>query len=1363
MMSRSISIKCLSMFLLGFMLLSVEAGAAGRVGGGSSGETEVSVQEALSTLKAKVPDLDVAYDDQGQPYMMVSDAGLTDSDVGASAQGVAKNFISANKAAFQISNVDSQMQLDSVRKGLTGSHLFYRPVVDGLPVANAGVGVHLSKNNRIHLVRSTMKSMSTGLSGSSVLSEDEAVERLMNAAGYTRLDAPPPPCVEEAYYTNKQYRRTWRVSVQADRPYHESSMGWVDQETGQVYGLTVTSSNVVWDCDVPTTRQHWAARNFFPDQYGEDTGEAPGFDSDVVYPRSGVDTEEGARVFIDNGVVGETDLTPSMSDYSNSDGSFESHETRYSRSPLYFIRRPGASSYARGASLQDDLWTSTALQGGYAWPIETEDEYWEDYGIEVNDNNMTQMRKEIREDENYFPWVNAYHHITQTQAKIQCLGYTDVVNYPIPYDASTSSTTGPNAYFSPVDTGAGRGYLVFFDDDYYQGAAEDGEVIVHEYAHAVQWNIQKNIGDTYGAAAMGEGFADTISFLMLENTSPDHREQVPCIAEWFSEGIYSLGGSVYLDPQTEAYCLRYHRDGYEGVPKRTMDDFETLVEDYGYHNAGQIIGSAIYTLYDKWATDAGGDDEAYDDAARTLLTLCIEALYFTDPGQSLEMPEFAELMLIADKFLYSGEHFEDLVEEFKERLFLDPDYIYTTSFVLQSYESDFGIIRQSDIEQKTWTIRSYDTKRQTDAEDAAGVNITIEMSGDGSEGFEADPSSATVTTDGADFVIQNKEDISLGAKYFPVIAYDTSDEDVFTSRTVTALVVGANTQMADLPDSGRRLQEVDVFTEGTIFYFEIDDDCPVREVNLSTYVSHESPEDLKFYVMSPQGTESYFDFTGKKDIPTISGILASVGSEAFNGEAARGTWRVRILDDQIGVTGFAIDLGLEVNTTRTDSSNFWYIAGGDTSGDNVEKIATYNTSGRSQIHRFTYYTSGLANTVDYDVAAYGSLVIDASNDIASAHGLTVESIREIEEVVNGVTVITEVPGDPLMASGYVGFPATNSSTGRKISVGGSYAIEGHPEPKDAWYFGEGATTDSFETGFYLFNPNTAAAVVTVTCYTSTQNKYYYDDVTVPGLSQIFYDAANTVGSEMVFGTSVISTNGVSIVATRLTNWDSGDFPGIGAASSAGINELTTEQYFATGSTQGTNETYLAVVNPSTESFKLKLTFYRTGDAVILTRYLDMPTRIRKTVNLADVVSGESLACKVESVDGVSEFFAECTTYYDSTWLEWAAGYSSGGSISRYMNSRLLVPVNSSSEIPYLTVVNPTNYDVNLTINESEVYVDSCNKTEIALYPFTYGGSSRVLQLESEQGAGLIIGSVHYGDSGVYDMINAWSQMAHPLP
>lgn len=224
-----------------------------------------------------------------------------------------------------------------------------------------------------------------------------------------------------------------------------------------------------------------------------------------------------------------------------------------------------------------------------------------------------------------FEEVMAYYHVDSTQRKIQSLGFSGaaaVVNRSLPVHAHFLEFC--NAFFDPATEALhfGDGGPCGFDTD----TAEDADVIVHEYGHAIQHDQVPGWGfgaweDAEQAWAMGEGFSDFLTAAMFGDS---------CLADWFS-----VGNS----------CLR-NIDNTNTYPT----DFEACRpepdEPVQEHCAGLIWGGALWDL----AQALGGDQQAFDLA----LTLVLESHFLLSPLATFD--EAASAIRQADALLFGSTH-----------------------------------------------------------------------------------------------------------------------------------------------------------------------------------------------------------------------------------------------------------------------------------------------------------------------------------------------------------------------------------------------------------------------------------------------------------------------------------------------------------------------------------------------------------------------------------------------------------------------------------------------------------------------------------------------------------------------------------
>jgi YD repeat-containing protein len=103
---------------------------------------------------------------------------------------------------------------------------------------------------------------------------------------------------------------------------------------------------------------------------------------------------------------------------------------------------------------------------------------------------------------------------------------------------------------------------------------------------------------------------------------------------------------------------------------------------------------------------------------------------------------------------------------------------------------------------------------------------------------------------------------------------------------------------------------------------------------------------------------------------------------------------------------------------------------------------------------------------------------------------------------------------------------------------------GSPWVYNTWRFAEGSATPFWDTYFLLFNPNSAAANVTMT-FRKTDGTTATHTLTVPGTRRVVVNADSLPGinNNATFATEVSVTNGYSIAVERAMYWPDGGWAG----------------------------------------------------------------------------------------------------------------------------------------------------------------------------------------------------------------------------
>lgn len=229
-------------------------------------------------------------------------------------------------------------------------------------------------------------------------------------------------------------------------------------------------------------------------------------------------------------------------------------------------------------------------------------------------------------DNGGFEEVMAYYHIDALQRYIQTLGFKEskgILNHPIKINAHGGKED--NSYYDPSP---GKKNITYGDggvDD-----AEDADVIVHEYGHAIQDAIIPGFGQGKEGRAMGEGFGDYLGGSFFYNYKKGARKFK--LAEWDAKG-------------------------YEGGPQeclRRLDSTKHYPEDMeGEEHADGEIWSACLWKIRKLLGRTKAD------------SVVLESHFYLN--QYSDFKDGAEAILMAEKNLYGGKKNKSLTKIFKDR------------------------------------------------------------------------------------------------------------------------------------------------------------------------------------------------------------------------------------------------------------------------------------------------------------------------------------------------------------------------------------------------------------------------------------------------------------------------------------------------------------------------------------------------------------------------------------------------------------------------------------------------------------------------------------------------------------------------
>jgi subtilisin-like proprotein convertase family protein len=240
-----------------------------------------------------------------------------------------------------------------------------------------------------------------------------------------------------------------------------------------------------------------------------------------------------------------------------------------------------------------------------------------------------------------FEDVSAYFHIDAAQRYLQSLGYVgerSIAAYPIEVDAHAGGGSD-NSFFLPSLTAIGRGTLAYGEggtDD-----AEDADIVVHEYGHAIlEWIAPGSFAGSFAsqARALAEGFGDYWAFTQHVAARLASGRDPYCFADWDARCAEDDPSQQCAYP-AGSDCLR-RLDS----PK-TMADYDVREQSGVEHANGAIWSSALRELHQHLGKPIAD-------------TIILESLFDLPP-----LPTYAAAahrIVEADQQLYGGAHVAEI-------------------------------------------------------------------------------------------------------------------------------------------------------------------------------------------------------------------------------------------------------------------------------------------------------------------------------------------------------------------------------------------------------------------------------------------------------------------------------------------------------------------------------------------------------------------------------------------------------------------------------------------------------------------------------------------------------------------------------
>jgi bacillolysin len=149
----------------------------------------------------------------------------------------ASRFLDANSELFGGEpDVMRELQVEKVQRSPAGYHVTFQQMHQGVPVEEAKVSVHLTRDKRVHAARGQVRPDVTELDVDKMakngIDRDEAIQIAQSKVTGAREDTVPARA-EQVILAEKTPHLAWRVTLSTQNPPAEWAV-WVDVQSGLV-------------------------------------------------------------------------------------------------------------------------------------------------------------------------------------------------------------------------------------------------------------------------------------------------------------------------------------------------------------------------------------------------------------------------------------------------------------------------------------------------------------------------------------------------------------------------------------------------------------------------------------------------------------------------------------------------------------------------------------------------------------------------------------------------------------------------------------------------------------------------------------------------------------------------------------------------------------------------------------------------------------------------------------------------------------------------------------------------------------------------------------------------------------------------
>ncbi len=401
-----------------------------------------------------------------------------------------QDVLRQNASRFGLPSDLNNLVLTRVQDSLTGKHYYYQQMLRGYPVDRAEIIVSISKNGEVQKIYNETKHISDKMDANAVnqlyvqkrIDTEKALDQAWNnmKVQHALVSAPKNDLVWVP--TKDGVQLAHKISIAAQMP-TGGYVQYLNAHTGDLLNYYSTSLPRVGK---NTDRSLEARANSFAPTLDRQQAmrdlAAKGLTTNASTPNSLTTLASVASGINGSGLVFDPDPRTALNTDALTDTSAASaFDAAYSTKTLKDLTVTSGVYKLSGPYVN-----ITNIEAPNTAPSTTTNGVWT-----------------AKRGNNAFDDTNVYFHIDQNQRYIQSLGFTgtkSIINRPLNVD-----TDGVNGDDNSHYSGGSSDYLAFGHG--CVNDSEDADVILHEYGHGIQANINSSWsgGDT---GAMGEGFGD---------------------------------------------------------------------------------------------------------------------------------------------------------------------------------------------------------------------------------------------------------------------------------------------------------------------------------------------------------------------------------------------------------------------------------------------------------------------------------------------------------------------------------------------------------------------------------------------------------------------------------------------------------------------------------------------------------------------------------------------------------------------------------------------------------------------------------------------------------------------------------------